>query len=72
MTAKPHFEPACGLVPLRPDRRAAHSCALEPVATATAARALVTPLDDVGGAAFRADLASMRHETQVHAAVSDS
>ena len=38
--------------------------ALEPVATATAARALVTPLDQVGGAAFRADLASMRHETQ--------
>ena len=38
--------------------------ALEPVATATAARALVTPLDNVGGAAFRADLASMRHETQ--------
>jgi urease accessory protein len=38
--------------------------ALEPVATATAARALVTPLDEVGGAAFRADLASMRHETQ--------
>ena len=37
---------------------------LEPVATATAARALVTPLDQVGGAAFRADLASMRHETQ--------
>jgi urease accessory protein len=38
--------------------------ALEPVATVTAARALVTPLDDVGGAAFRADLASMHHETQ--------
>ena len=38
--------------------------ALEPVVTATAARALVTPLDEVGGAAFRADLASMRHETQ--------
>ena len=38
--------------------------ALEPVATATAARALVTSLDQVGGAAFRADLASMRHETQ--------
>ena len=38
--------------------------ALEPVAAATAARALVTPLDQVGGAAFRADLASMRHETQ--------
>ena len=38
--------------------------ALEPVVVATAARALVTGLDDVGGAAFRADLASMRHETQ--------
>jgi len=38
--------------------------ALEPVAAATAARALVTPLDQIGGAAFRADLASMRHETQ--------
>jgi urease accessory protein len=37
---------------------------LEPVATATAARALIAPLDEVGGAAFRADLASMRHETQ--------
>lgn len=36
----------------------------EPVAAATAARALATPLDRVGGAAFRADLASMRHETQ--------
>src|SRR5215470_14994536 len=38
--------------------------ALEPVVAATAARALATTLDDVGGAAFRADLASMRHETQ--------
>src|SRR6478735_4324260 len=38
--------------------------ALEPVAGGRAARALVTPLDQVGGAAFRADLASMRHETQ--------
>ena len=38
--------------------------ALEPVATATAARALTTPLDEVGGAALRADLASMHHETQ--------
>jgi len=38
--------------------------ALEPVVAATAARALATALDDVGGAAFRADLASMRHETQ--------
>jgi urease accessory protein len=38
--------------------------ALEPVAAATAARALDTPLDKVGGAAFRADIATMRHETQ--------
>jgi urease accessory protein len=38
--------------------------ALEPVIAAAAARALTTPLDQVGGAAFRADLASLRHETQ--------
>jgi urease accessory protein len=38
--------------------------ALEPVVSATAARALATPLDQVGGAAFRVDIASMRHETQ--------
>jgi urease accessory protein len=38
--------------------------ALEPVIVATAERALATPLDEVGSASFRADLASMRHETQ--------
>jgi urease accessory protein len=38
--------------------------ALEKVAAVTAARALATKLDDVGGAALRADLASMHHETQ--------
>ncbi len=38
--------------------------ALEPVVAAAAERALATALDDVGAAAFRADLASMRHETQ--------
>jgi urease accessory protein len=38
--------------------------ALEPVIAATAARALATPLDEIGSAAFRADLASLRHETQ--------
>jgi urease accessory protein len=37
---------------------------LEPVVAEAAARALVTPLDHVGGAAFRGDLASMRHEGQ--------
>jgi urease accessory protein len=38
--------------------------ALEPVIAAVAARALATPLEDVGSAAVRADLASLRHETQ--------
>jgi urease accessory protein len=38
--------------------------ALEPVVAATATRALETPLDEVGSSALRADLASMRHETQ--------
>ena len=38
--------------------------ALEPVIAATAQRALKATLDDLGSAAFRADLASMRHETQ--------
>jgi urease accessory protein len=38
--------------------------AFEPVVAATAVRALATPLDQAGGAAFRADIASMRHETQ--------
>jgi urease accessory protein len=38
--------------------------ALEPAIEAAAARAITTPLDHIGGAAFRADIASMRHETQ--------
>jgi urease accessory protein len=38
--------------------------ALEAVVDDAAARALATPLDEVGTCAFRADLASMRHETQ--------
>jgi urease accessory protein len=38
--------------------------ALEPVVAATAQRALQMPLDEVGSAALRADIASMRHETQ--------
>ena len=37
---------------------------LEPVVVATARRALEATLDDLGGVGFRADLASMRHETQ--------
>jgi urease accessory protein len=38
--------------------------ALEPTVAGAAVRALSTPLDDVGSCAFRADVASMRHETQ--------
>jgi urease accessory protein len=38
--------------------------AFEPIVAATATRALSTSLDGAGGAAFRADLASMLHETQ--------
>ena len=38
--------------------------ALEPVVNATATRARDASLDDLGSATFRADLASLRHETQ--------
>jgi urease accessory protein len=38
--------------------------ALEPVVAATAERAQCAALDDLGSATFRADLASLRHETQ--------
>jgi len=37
---------------------------LEPIVAATAKRALNAALDDLGSATFRADLASLRHETQ--------
>jgi urease accessory protein len=37
---------------------------LEPVVAATAKRALEASLDDLGSASFRADLSSLRHETQ--------
>ncbi len=37
---------------------------LAPVAHEIAARAARSTLDDIGGAAFRSDIASMRHETQ--------
>jgi urease accessory protein len=38
--------------------------ALEPAVAATAERAQCAALDDLGSATFRADLASLRHETQ--------
>jgi urease accessory protein len=37
---------------------------LEPLIAATARRALITTLDEMGAAAFRADVAGQRHETQ--------
>jgi urease accessory protein len=38
--------------------------ALEPVVAGTVARALACALDDIGSATLRADIASMKHETQ--------
>lgn len=52
------------LIPLGQTEGQRLLAALEPVVAATAARALATPLDQIGGAAFRADIAGMRHETQ--------
>jgi urease accessory protein len=52
------------LIPLGQTDGQRVTSALEPAVHAAAARALSTPLDDIGGAAFRADIASMRHETQ--------
>ena len=52
------------LVPLGQSDGQRVLAALEGVVADTAARACATPLDEVGGAAFRADLAGLRHETQ--------
>jgi urease accessory protein len=52
------------LVPLGQTDSQRVLAALEPVATATASRALAASLDDLGSTTFRADLASMRHEAQ--------
>jgi urease accessory protein len=52
------------LVPLGQTASQLVLSALEPVVVATGRRALQAALDDAGGASFRADLASMRHETQ--------
>jgi urease accessory protein len=52
------------LVPLGQTDGQRALAALEPVIAACAARALACPLEKAGSAAFRADLASMRHETQ--------
>lgn len=52
------------LIPLGQNDGQRALATLEPVVAATARRALMASLDDVGSAAWRADLASLRHETQ--------
>ena len=52
------------LIPLGQTQGLRVLAALEPAVAATAQRALLAKLDDIGSAAFRADLASARHETQ--------
>jgi urease accessory protein len=55
---------ASRLVPLGQTDSQRTLAALEPVVISTGKRALDATLDDLGSATFRADLASMRHETQ--------
>ena len=52
------------LVPLGQTDSQRVLAALEPIVVSTGKRALRASLDDLGSATFRADLASMRHETQ--------
>jgi urease accessory protein len=52
------------LVPLGQSAGLRVLAALEPVVLAVAAETRAAPLDDIGGACWRADLAAMRHETQ--------
>lgn len=55
---------AVRLVPLGQTAGLRVVAALEPVLTETAAATAGATLDDLGGCAFRSDLAAMRHETQ--------
>ncbi|HBK05823.1 MAG TPA: urease accessory protein UreF, partial [Acetobacteraceae bacterium] len=55
---------AVRLVPLGQTAGLRVLAALEPVIRATAAATKDATLDDLGGCAFRSDLAAMRHETQ--------
>ena len=55
---------AVRLVPLGQTDATKIIARLAPLAREVAARAVDSALDDVGGAAFRSDIASMRHETQ--------
>jgi urease accessory protein len=55
---------AVRLVPLGQNAGLRVLAALEPVIIATAEETKTATLDDLGGCAFRSDLASLRHETQ--------
>jgi urease accessory protein len=55
---------AVRLVPLGHTDSQLTLSAIEPTVADTARRAIGSTLDDLGGATFRADLASARHETQ--------
>jgi urease accessory protein len=55
---------AARLVPLGQTDSQRVLAGLEPVVAGTAGRALGASLDDLGSATIRADLATMRHETQ--------
>jgi urease accessory protein len=55
---------ASRLIPLGQTDSQRVLASLEPAVAATASRALSATLDDLGSATFRADLASLRHETQ--------
>ncbi len=55
---------AVRLVPLGQTAGLRVLAALEPVILATAEATKTATLDDIGGCAFRSDLAAMRHETQ--------
>ncbi len=58
------FPPAAGSIPLGQTDSQRVLARLEPDVAATAKRAISASLDDLGSATFRADLASLRHETQ--------
>jgi len=55
---------AVRLVPLGQSAGLAVLAALEPTLLAVASETRIAGLDDIGGAAFRSDIAAMRHETQ--------
>jgi urease accessory protein len=55
---------ASRLIPLGQTDSQRVLAALEPIVAVTAKRAASATLDDLGSATFRADLASLRHETQ--------